>query len=149
MADSPEISALETLKKGYCSPSYVATMEIAERFALELLPGSSIALCGDLGAGKTTFVKGIARGLGILETVKSPSFNICCIYEAPFGLRLVHVDAYRLKGAADFENLLLDEIAPEPKITCIEWPEILGDAFSFDITLKMEITQSGHFIRIV
>ena len=96
------------------------TMAIAEKAATKLPLGSVLTLTGDLGAGKTTFVRGLAIGLNIKETVQSPTFNIMKIYFK--GTRpLIHIDAYRL---ADLDtDIGLDEyIGYETGITVIEWP---------------------------
>ena len=88
--------------------------------------GTVLALHGDLGAGKTTFVQTIARELGITETVTSPTFVIMKKYtllDQSFRA-LIHIDAYRLKDSHELEILGWDELAAEPEnIICIEWPE--------------------------
>ena len=99
------------------------TMRLGYRVANLLPNGSVLTFTGDLGAGKTTFVRGLAEGLGIKETVQSPTFNIMKIYLK--GSRpLIHIDAYRL---ADIDtDIGLDEyIGYETGITVIEWPEFI------------------------
>ena len=96
------------------------TKALGVRLATILPNGSTLALLGDLGAGKTTLVRGVARGLNIQEVVQSPTFNIMKIYlkgDRP----LIHIDAYRL---ADINtDIGLDEyIGYESGITMIEWP---------------------------
>lgn len=142
-----KINAGEILRKGFLSTSAEETMLIAEAFAAELSDGDFVALSGDLGTGKTTFVKGLARGLGVVETVKSPSFNICAIYPAKGGKTLVHVDAYRLSGAEDFENLLIDEIVSGEKIVCVEWAEAIGESLPKNAH-KIDISTSGEIHKI-
>lgn len=96
------------------------TIDFACKLAPKLKSGSVICFYGDLGAGKTTFIKGLAKGLNIKETVQSPTFNIMKLYFS--GNRpLIHIDAYRL---ADNEtDIGLDEyIGYEKGITVIEWP---------------------------
>ena len=102
------------------SKSKENTIEFASKLAPKLKSGSVICFYGDLGAGKTTFIKGLASGLNIKETVQSPTFNIMKLYftgDRP----LIHIDAYRL---ADNENDIgLDEyIGYEKGVTVIEWP---------------------------
>lgn len=99
------------------------TMRLGYNVASLLPNGSVLTFTGDLGAGKTTFVRGLAEGLGIKETVQSPTFNIMKIYLK--GSRpLIHIDAYRL---ADIDtDIGLDEyIGYETGITVIEWPEFI------------------------
>ena len=96
------------------------TIEIGKKLAKLVPNGTTILLCGDLGAGKTTLVRGIALGLNIKEVVQSPTFNIMKIYfkgDRP----LIHIDAYRL--ADNDVDIGLDEyIGYETGITVIEWP---------------------------
>ena len=99
------------------------TMALGYKIATMLPNGQTICLTGDLGAGKTTFVRGVAEGLGIKEVVQSPTFNIMKIYLK--GVKpLIHIDAYRL---ADIDtDIGLDEyIGYETGITVIEWPEFI------------------------
>lgn len=101
----------------------------AAAFVADLTPSDTatlIALSGDLGAGKTTFVQGIARSLGVEEHVTSPTFVIMKIYDLrgqKFD-RLVHMDAYRLKGEQHLRALGWDVIIRDPKsLVIVEWPE--------------------------
>lgn len=88
-----------------------------------LSPGSVLCLIGDLGAGKTTFVKGIAKSLGISEReVSSPTFSYLNIYQGK--IPIYHFDLYRLRSAAEFCALGFDEyLQSEKGILCIEWAE--------------------------
>ncbi len=90
-------------------PTLEDTKRFAETFAHHLTPGICVALDGDLGAGKTTFVKYCAHALGIQDALDSPTFTILKTYGPP---RLHHMDAYRLDGDADdLEDALFDEDA--------------------------------------
>ena len=107
----------------------------ARRFAAGLNVASDhatiVALSGDLGAGKTTFVQEVAAYFGIPEPVTSPTFVIEKVYECASGpfKRLIHIDAYRLKGAHDLEILGWREIIIDPNnLILLEWPERVGDA---------------------
>jgi tRNA threonylcarbamoyladenosine biosynthesis protein TsaE len=115
------ISAEARLRAGVATGSAEATWALAAEFAAGLPPDSVLALHGDLGAGKTTFVQGLARGWGIREAVTSPTF---AIYNLHQGDRLlVHLDAYRLGSAAELEALMLDDFLISPYCLAIEWPE--------------------------
>jgi tRNA threonylcarbamoyladenosine biosynthesis protein TsaE len=83
-----------------------------------LPPYSVLALTGELGAGKTSFVQGLAQGLGISEPVQSPTFVLLNVYD-----KLAHFDLYRLKSDADFQGLGFDEYLGKIHLCAIEWPE--------------------------
>jgi tRNA threonylcarbamoyladenosine biosynthesis protein TsaE len=111
-----------------------ATVELGRRLGRALAPAAAgvVALSGHLGAGKTTFVKGLAEGLGAAEArdVVSPTFLRCVAFEGP--VRLVHVDAYRMRGAADVRELGLDEDLAGGAVVAVEWPEVVEDALPAD-----------------
>lgn len=122
------------------------TEALGQALACALPDDSVLALHGDLGAGKTTFVRGLARGLGIRETIRSPSFNLYFIYQGK--RQLVHCDAYRLEDSSDFDDLLLEDFLQPPWILALEWPEracspLLGDAWHLHLALDVE-TQAHH-----
>jgi tRNA threonylcarbamoyladenosine biosynthesis protein TsaE len=99
-----------------------ATGTVGEQFATSLKPGDVVLLYGDLGAGKTAFVRGMARGLGANpEDVSSPTFTIVQEYATP-SLTLYHVDLYRLEPA-EIEDLGLDEMIFGDGIVAIEWAD--------------------------
>ena len=101
-----------------------------------------VALKGELGAGKTAFVKGIAKVLGVAEQVTSPTFVIMKIYdlEGQKFKRLVHIDAYRLKGAHHLHILGWEDLIRDPEnLICMEWPEMVNVAVpnnAIKITLR-------------
>jgi tRNA threonylcarbamoyladenosine biosynthesis protein TsaE len=98
------------------------TAEAAERFAASLAHGDVVFLHGELGAGKTAFVRGLARGLGIAPAdVTSPTFTLIQEYSGPRGV-LQHVDLYRLEPV-EVAELGLDEIVSSGNIVAIEWPD--------------------------
>jgi len=100
-----------------------ATLAAGERLAAALRGGSVVALAGDLGAGKTVFARGVARGLGITEPVTSPTFAIVQEYRGRHW-RLCHIDLYRLRGAADALSFgLADYLADDQAVVLIEWPD--------------------------
>lgn len=103
-----------------------ALQAFAAQVAPYLAPGDVLLLDGDLGAGKTSFTKGLARGLGITDYIKSPTFTL--IREYPAGrLPLYHMDLYRLEdgGAGD---LGLEEYFEGDGVSVVEWPDYLGEA---------------------
>ncbi|WP_240371815.1 tRNA (adenosine(37)-N6)-threonylcarbamoyltransferase complex ATPase subunit type 1 TsaE [Anoxybacteroides rupiense] len=97
------------------------TMEFAVRLSEQLQPKDVIALEGDLGAGKTTFTKGLAKGLGITRAVSSPTFMIVKEYKGR--LPLYHMDVYRLEDT--FEDLGFDEYFEGDGVTVIEWAHLI------------------------
>ncbi|HPA16398.1 MAG TPA: tRNA (adenosine(37)-N6)-threonylcarbamoyltransferase complex ATPase subunit type 1 TsaE [Verrucomicrobiae bacterium] len=101
------------------------TRQIASRFAASLPQGSIVAVEGELGAGKTHFIQGAARGLGFHGAVTSPTFTI--VHEYPTGQGPVfHIDLYRIASPRDTAALGLEEIFAAGRATFIEWPERLG-----------------------
>ncbi len=114
------------LSAGVTTSSAEQTRSLADRLAGELPPDCVLALHGDLGVGKTTFVQGLARGLGIQDPVTSPTFNLYTLHSGPGG-RLLHLDAYRLEGANQVEALMLEDFLISPWVAAIEWPERIAD----------------------
>jgi tRNA threonylcarbamoyladenosine biosynthesis protein TsaE len=98
------------------------TRQIGMRLGGALRVGDVICLQGDLGAGKTTFVQGIAHGWGSLDAVSSPTFIIVNMYRRGDGARLFHMDAYRLDSTPEAEELDLDAMLAQGPLI-IEWPE--------------------------
>ncbi len=101
------------------------TRSLGERMARELVPGDVLLLYGDLGSGKTTFVQGLARGLGVPEEVYVVSPSFALIHEYPGRIPLFHVDLYRL-SPEEVDDLGLAEIIPRG-VTVIEWSEHLPE----------------------
>ncbi len=92
-----------------------------ERLGRLFRGGEVVELVGDVGAGKTTLVHGIVRGMRIDETVQSPSFTISRVYDAPNGLRLVHYDFYRLSDPGIMKDELSETLTDEKSSVVIEW----------------------------
>lgn len=118
--------------------------EFGLKLASKLPNGTVVALLGDLGAGKTTLVRSVAKGLNIDEVVQSPTFNIMKLYlkgDRP----LIHIDAYRL---ADLNtDIGLDEyIGYETGLTMIEWPQFISTLLPLN-TLYIEISITGENAR--
>lgn len=105
-----------------------------------------VALSGDLGAGKTTLVQLLARGLGIGEVVTSPTFTIMKGYEASGETfdRLVHMDAYRIESLDELKPLRLSEILQAPRtLFCIEWAEKIAEVLPAE-TIFIDIKTKGE-----
>lgn len=99
------------------------TERLGAELAAELTPGDVVLISGELGAGKTTFVRGASRALGVTVPVTSPTFTIGQRYPARNGLHVGHVDLYRIASLDDEDpDLLADYLGPE-MITFVEWPE--------------------------
>lgn len=100
------------------------TLELAENIESEKFPGMLICLDGELGSGKTVFVKGFAKALGIEETITSPTFNLVKEY-SDCELPLYHMDVYRLDS--DDETIGLSDYLNSDAVCIIEWSEIIAD----------------------
>ncbi len=121
---------MKTFDKKYITSSAQETQELGQKFAERLKPGDFIALFGELGGGKTTFVQGLVRGLGIKRRIISPTFIILREYKIPDkSSNFYHVDLYRINMEKyEAPELGLDEIIKEKKdIVAVEWAEKMGD----------------------
>lgn len=115
----------------YTTNSYEETQRLGEEFAKTLNPGDVITLYGDLGAGKTTFMQGLAKGLGIMHRIISPTFIIMRKYEVHGEeariKKLYHIDLYRTETEDDLQGIGLPEILGDTQgIVAVEWPEKMG-----------------------
>lgn len=129
--------------------------EIAQDMAKSLVPKENsatiLALSGDLGAGKTAFVKALARAFGIEEDVTSPTFVIEKVYVPPKGpfTRFIHIDAYRLNGARDLDVLGWKELMQEPSnLILIEWPEKVREAIPLS-AVSISLAYVDEFTRAI
>lgn len=126
--------------------SYQDTENFGQDFASLVQPGDVILLNGDLGVGKTTFTRGLARGLGIKKNVKSPTFTLIREYQEG-KLPLYHMDAYRLESSPD-EDLGFDEYFHGDGVTVVEWPQFIKDEVPDD-HISVNIKRSGEDDRDV
>lgn len=111
----------------FISRSVEQTRRVGMRLGALLQTGDVVCLVGDLGAGKTTLMQGVAAGWGSLDAVSSPTFVLVNMYRRPDGQRLYHLDAYRLSGAAEAEDLDLESlIASGPLV--VEWADRIKEA---------------------
>lgn len=117
---------LDTHSLEFFSKSPEQTRRIGMRLGSTLKKGDVLCLQGDLGAGKTTFVQGVAQGWGSLDSVSSPTFILVNMYRRSDGAQLFHLDTYRLDSAMEGEELDLDAMMMEG-ILIVEWPERLGE----------------------
>lgn len=121
---------------------------LGEKIGRSLKGGESIELVGDVGAGKTTFVKGLAKGLAVVEDVQSPSFTISRVYDARDGLQLVHYDFYRLNDAGIMSSELNEAVHDPLAVTVIEWADIVENVLPAE-HLTLKITAPSETERIV
>ncbi len=125
----------------FISNSVAETEQIGAQLADNLPGGSVVAFTGDLGAGKTAFVRGMAQGLGIKERITSPTFTIVNEYEE--GLRpLFHFDLYRLEDADELFDIGWEDYLARNGICAVEWSERAPDAMENCITV--DIVRGEH-----
>lgn len=132
--------------KRFCeTASPEETEALAAGLAGGLRPGDCVGLIGELGSGKTCFVKGLARGLGAQGYIKSPSFTIINIYEGG-RLPLYHIDLYRLSGMEEFREAGLEDYIYGNGVSVIEWvdraPELIKDC-----ALIVRFSYKGETLR--
>ena len=128
--------------------SAAETRALGRRLALHMQPGDLLCLRGELGAGKTTLIQGLAEGLGIADPVTSPSFTL--VHEHAGSLPLIHIDLYRL-GGPDIADIGLEEAIDSEAVVAVEWSEKLPaglarDALDIDITFD-EADDDTRLIR--
>ena len=127
--------------------SALETKALGMALAKQLLPGDVLVLQGDLGAGKSEFARGVARGLGITGHVPSPSFTILQVYEDG-RLPLYHFDWYRICSPEELYELSLDEYLYGEGISVVEWPEMVAEVVP-ETHLLIRITATGETDRQV
>lgn len=113
------------------------TREVGEALASLLQPRDTVVLTGDLGAGKTTLVQGIGRGLGVEDHVASPTFTLVREYSGR--LDVAHVDVYRLERVQDVVDLALDELGGPERVLLVEWGDAVSELLPED-RLRVELT---------
>lgn len=121
----------------YYTHSPQETEALGERLGQQVTPGTVIAFTGDLGAGKTAFTRGLARGLGITERVTSPTFTI--VDEHLGGrLPLFHFDLYRLSSSDDLFDIGWEDYQTRGGVCAVEWSEVAEDLWEPD-TVRVEL----------
>ena len=122
-----------------------ATRELGRVLAARLQPGDVLCLRGELGAGKTTFIQGLAEGLGVTDPVTSPSFTL--IHEHRGRLRFYHLDLYRL-APVDLADIGIEEVLAAEAVVAIEWAERLpADLCGDGLDLDIDFEQSDENVR--
>lgn len=130
----------------YQLPNEKATLEFAAEMGTFLQAGDVLVLAGDLGAGKTTFTKGLAKGLGIKEMIKSPTYTIIREYETG-RLPLYHMDVYRVAEGA--EELGLDEYFSGAGVCVVEWGELIPEELPENyIKIEIETKENQRMLKI-
>jgi tRNA threonylcarbamoyladenosine biosynthesis protein TsaE len=124
------------------APTVEDTRAIGGAVASMLRPGDAIALTGELGAGKTTFVHGVARALGYEGSVASPTFTLVREYRTPH-LRVLHADVYRLDRVQEVVDLELQELLDEDGVLLVEWGDAVETLLPED-HLVVELTVPGE-----
>ncbi|MGI5933518.1 MAG: tRNA (adenosine(37)-N6)-threonylcarbamoyltransferase complex ATPase subunit type 1 TsaE [Lawsonibacter sp.] len=126
----------------YCSNSVEETEALGAQLAARLRPGDVVAYTGDLGAGKTAFTRGIARGLGIPERVTSPTFTIVNEYEGG-RLPLFHFDMYRLGDPEELFDIGWEDYLARGGVCAVEWSENVAAALE-DEPIRVDIRRGEH-----
>lgn len=140
------------MKQKYISKSVEETKLLGHSLAQELRGGDILLLSGNLGAGKTSFLQGLAQGLGVIDKVNSPTFNILKLYKIKNNgniKQFCHIDAYRLESGDDLKNLAIDEIfSDKTTVTAIEWAEKVESVFPVKY-IKIEISAINEDERMI
>lgn len=125
------------------------TRAAGELFAEALKPGDVVLLVGELGAGKTTFVQGVAAGLGVTDDVTSPTFTLCQVYQGR--LTVLHADLWRLERLQEVVDLALDEGLEEGGVLLAEWGEGAVELYGDDalvVSFDLGETESDRVLRL-
>jgi len=128
------------------SSSAAETERAGAEAALALEPGDLVLVKGELGAGKTTFVRGACRELGVSGPVVSPTFTIGRRYKGGRGVKISHLDLYRLTGMEAEDAALLEDYLTPDAIAFVEWPGVAGDELG-DPAVVVEIRHAGRDAR--
>ena len=123
-------------------------LDFGRTIASRLRGGEVIELVGDVGAGKTTFTKGLATGLGVQDTVQSPTFTISREYATSGTLHLVHYDFYRLDDAGIMADELAETLSESSNVTVVEWAETVAAVLPKDrLTLAINLVADDETAR--
>jgi len=134
----------------YCTDSVAGTEKLGERLGRVLWAGAVVAYTGDLGAGKTAFTRGLAKGLGVAGQVTSPTFTIVNEYEGG-RLPLFHFDMYRLGSSDELFDIGWEDYLARGGVCAVEWSENVDDALEtgcIRVDIRRGETDSQRLIRI-
>jgi tRNA threonylcarbamoyladenosine biosynthesis protein TsaE len=124
----------------FTCPTIEDTQKLAAVIGRVVRGGEVIELTSDLGGGKTTFMKGFAKGMGITDVVQSPTFTLSLIHQAPHGLELHHFDFYRLTEPGIMKAELAESLEQPDAVVAIEWGDIVHDILPADrITVSLTV----------
>lgn len=144
------MSVPTALERRFISQDPATTRELAARLAAAARPGDLICLRGELGAGKTQFAKGFGAGLGVTETINSPSYILMAEYVGR--LPLFHIDLYRLADASEaLAGGLLDD-RQASGVTLVEWPERMNELLPsarLDVAIESGLSGAGDDSRMI
>lgn len=130
-------------------PDEAATLALGADIARGLRPGITVYLQGDLGAGKTTLVRGMLRALGHAGRVKSPTYTLAEIYNLP-AFELYHFDLYRMNDPREWMDAGFREVANGDTVSLVEWPEKAeGLLPPVDLRIHLQVCDEGREIQIV
>jgi len=124
------------MNKVNITTDYLDTQKLGELFSKELKHGDIVLLYGNLGSGKTTFVKGLLKGYNFNNEVTSPTFSLINEYESD--KKVIHIDCYRETNIKRWINIGIEDYFNESNIVIIEWPEILEDIIP-DYAIKVNL----------
>ena len=124
------------------------TEAAAAELAARLKPGDVVLVSGELGAGKTTFVRGACRALGVGTVVTSPTYTIGQVYAAEGGREIAHLDLYRLDSMRGEDPALLDDYLTPQRIGFVEWPRA-GEAEIERVVARVRIDHAGGDRRLI
>jgi len=134
----------------YRSNSPAETEKIAKDFAKKLKPGDVVTLDGDLGAGKTAFTQGLAKGLGVSDYVNSPTFTIVNCYNGD--IPVYHFDVYRIEDSDEMYEVGFDEYVGGDGVAVIEWSEKISDILPlprYEIVILKDSSIHDDFRKII
>lgn len=134
----------------YVSDSCEQTEKIAYDFSEQLKSGDVVCMYGDMGVGKTAFVHGLAKGLGINEPITSPTFTIVNEYYGKF--TLYHFDVYRIDDPDEMYEIGYDEYIDGDGICVIEWPQLIDDILPqkrYNVSISKDYSKHDDYRKIV